>query len=417
MTGSLTETLVHTGDESRRKLRPPIWREIIVALGVIYLSWGIVVAGLAFGSEFLTRQAHANRNPAGLFNAFGAWDGVWYQRITALGYDYDPSKQSSVAYFPMLPTLATTIRSTTGLDALSSLLVVSWTAHIASGIALLLYLRAHGDTHVSVSVLLCFCLWPMGLFFRLAYTESLFVMWLILASYGIQRRWSLISIALLAGAATGTRSAGVAMLLPLLWEVRQRSDSTGRAIFRSIFIVPIATWGLLAYMAFQYVAFGDAAAFAKTQAHWSAQADLPWAERLLAIVTLKPIWSLYVPGSNTHWVARDLTRNPLFSLWFWNGVYFVTCVGIVAYGARKKLITTHEWLLSAGLLAIPYALQGHRMMMLGHGRFTCVVFPAFIVLGKLMAKWPAAATNVVLALMGIQLFYWSALFAAWYYVF
>ena len=57
------------------------------------------------------------------------------------------------------------------------------------------------------------------------------------------------------------------------------------------------------------------------------------------------------------------------------------------------------------------------MKMMGQGRFTCVVFPVFIVLGKLMAKWPAPATNVVFSLMGVQLFYWSALFAAWYYVF
>ena len=188
-------------------------------------------------------------------------------------------------------------------------------------------------------------------------------------------------------------------------------------LLRDRAILAGAVWGLLAYMAYQYVTFGDALAFAKTQAHWSSRPDLPWAERLLAIVTFQPIWSLYVPGSSANWIAHERTRNPLFSLVFWNGVYFMASCGIVAYGARRKLITTHEWLLAVGLLAIPYALQGYRMMMMGQGRFTCVVFPVFIVLGKLMAKWPAPATNVVFSLMGVQLLYWSALFAAWYYVF
>ncbi len=391
--------------------------DLIVAFGIVYISWAIVVAGLAFGAEFLTRQSQIHGNSPGVFQAFGAWDGVWYQRITARGYEYDPSKQSSVAYFPMLPALATTIRSTTGFDALTSLLIVSGVAHLATAITLVFYLQAHGDRHVAENTLLCLCLWPMSFFCRCAYTESLFMMWLVFAAYGLQQRWPLIWIAFLAGAATGTRSAGIAMLLPMLWEVHLRSRSRWQALLTSLFIIPLSIWGLLSYMAYQYLTFGDAFAFATTQVHWSARPDLPWIERMFALVTLQPIWSLYVPGSSSNWATFERVRNPLFSLCFWNGVYFTTCCGLIVYGAHKKLITTHEWLLAAGLLAIPYCLQGYRMMMMGHGRFTCVVFPMFIVLGKMMTKWPATATNVFLALMVVQLFYWPALFAAWYYVF
>ena len=116
----------------------------------------------------------------------------------------------------------------------------------------------------------------------------------------------------------------------------------------------------------------------------------------------------------------ELSRQripPLFSLHFWNAVYFVACAAIVAIGYRRRQLSTHEFLLTIGLLGIPYVLQGYRMMMAGHGRFTCVVFPMFIVLGRWMSTLPVQLTSILWALMAVQLFYWSALFASWNYVF
>lgn len=392
-------------------------RMAVSVLAMAYLTWLIVAGGLAFGSEYLTRRPHPHQNVVGWFPAFGAWDGVWYQRITALGYEYDPHKQSSVAYFPLLPLLAGGIRWATGLDALTSLLVVSLSAHIIGVVVFAQYVRQYGDVASAEAATITFLLWPMSLFLRMAYTESLFVLWLILACYGIRRQWPLVVIALLAGAATGTRSTGVALLLPLAWEIWKRFDTWPRTLVRFAYLMPLALWGLLAYMVFQHAMFGDALAFVKTQNHWSARPDQSPVERLVATATLEPIWSPYVPGSAAYWSNFELARNPLFSLQFWNAAYFVACAAIVAIGYRKRLITTHELLLTVGLLGIPYVLQGYRMMMMGHGRFTCVVFPMFIVLGRWMSAWPAQLTAILWALMAVQLFYWSALFASWNYVF
>jgi len=357
-------------------------------------SGGVVVAGLAFGSEFVFQRPTAGNPGFGLFYAFGAWDGVWYRRITAYGYEYNPSKTSSIAFFPMLPALAGTIRRVTGLDALSSLLIVNTTAHCGAGLALNYYLRRRGcDRTVAVQILLCFLLWPMGLFMRVAYTESLFVLWVLLTFCGFVQRWPLIVVALLAGAATATRSVGVVLLLPL------------------------ATWGLIAFLVYQSVVFGDAFAFARTQAHWSLRPDGPLWPRVLALVTLEPIWCLYVVNPEVQRHILDKTDTPLFSLNLWNSVYFVVCVGSVVYGAIRKLLTRHEVLLSAGLLLVPYTLQAYRMMMLGHGRFTCVVFPMAIVFGTLLGQREPVVGSIVYVLMGVQLFYWSALFAGGYHVY
>lgn len=389
----------------------------IVSLGILYLCWGVVVAGLTFGNEFMVGPQSSESASYSWFQTFGARDGFWYQRIAAYGYDYDPDKQSSVVFFPLFPLLGGTIRAITGLSALPALLIVSWSAYVAAGLALIRYVRGSADPRFAQQVLLCFCLWPMGLFFRVAYTESLFVLLMILAATGLQQRWPLIVIALLAGAASGTRTVGIALLPPLLWEIWRRTPTWQQTILRFLVIAPVAVWGLLGYMIYLQITFGDPLVFASNQERWSVRPELPLLDRVTSLVTLRPIWSLYLPGSEAAVELSDRTDNLLFSLNRWNGIYFVGCTAIIAYGIRKKMLTTHEWMLSAGLLLVPYVLQAHRMVMISQGRFTCVVFPLFLVLGRLIAQCPNAVGNLLFALMGIQLFYWSALFAAGYYVF
>ena len=116
-------------------------------------------------------------------------------------------------------------------------------------------------------------------------------------------------------------------------------------------------------------------------------------------------------------MRHDVTKNMALSLHAWNPVYFLACAGFVGWGAFKRWLTPPEWLLSAGLLLIPYWFQSHRMIMLGHGRFTCVVFPMFLVLGKLLARMPTGVVVILGAFAAAQLVLWSALFSAWYRVF
>ena len=292
-----------------------------------------------------------------------------------------------------------------------SLLATLWTADHSEESSL------QDDSRPSATTLLALCLWPMGLFLRVAYSEAFFLLLAVTILRLLRLRASPLLVAVIAGMATGTRSVGVALLLPLAWDWWQRSSTITGFAARAMVLGPVSCWGLIAYMVFLQVNFGDALLFMTAQQHWAARSDLPWYRNAICLLTLEPIWTVYLPTSPAYWASHEYVQNPLFSLHFWNPIYFVTCVGLVVYGAWKKWLTPPEWLLSIGLLGIPYVLQSYRMMMLGHGRFTCVVFPMYIVLGRLMAKWPAPVTAIVCTLMGIQLFYWSALFAAWHRVF
>lgn len=67
-------------------------------------------------------------------------------------------------------------------------------------------------------VMAIFGLWPLGLFFRMPYAESLFVCGTLVVLYGMVCGWPLLVLALLTGLMTAVRPLGVALTgLPHEW--------------------------------------------------------------------------------------------------------------------------------------------------------------------------------------------------------
>ena len=50
-------------------------------------------------------------------------------------------------------------------------------------------------------------------------------------------------------------------------------------------------------MGYQYAAFGDPLAFAKTQEHWSTRGVVSASDKALALLSYEPIWSVYQSSS------------------------------------------------------------------------------------------------------------------------
>ena len=175
------------------------------------------------------------------------------------------------------------VRTTSALTRLSpyrSALLVSHSFLLAAYCLLYAYVRQRfpeARAGLPVYTLFAFSLFPPTLFMRMAYSESLFVFLTILTMYGIVRRWPVLAIASVIGGATGTRFAGVALLLPLGLHVWCNSGSFKRAAATFVAILPLALWGLTAYILYQWRTFKEPLAFIKTQDHWR----LPRARRSL----------------------------------------------------------------------------------------------------------------------------------------
>jgi hypothetical protein len=382
-----------------------------------------VLLGLMFSSQFVRgpEVGLVTGDRADPLTACIRFDGQHYLDIVQHGYDYDPSQRSTVAFFPAYPLLARVLSSTTGLSAEASLLAVS-NGFLALAFVLLAYyvrLRTSpGQPGLIGWTLLAFGLWPGTFFFRMAYAESLLLCGVLLTLIGIHRRWPLVPLALVAGLTTATRPVGVAATAAFLWYViRLPRERLRGKLGQAALLAPVACWGLLAYMAYQYAMFGSAVAFAQTQENWTFRAPVPrpgLADKLWALATLEPIRGLFDPQSPRFCLRVASGNYLLFSIFFWNPILFLGSAGLMVYGAWRRWLTGPEVVLGGALLAIPYLTRAYEMSMASHARFAAAVVVIYPVLGRLLASWPGPAAGAAVSLSAVLLFYWTALYTAGY---
>lgn len=397
------------------------WRDSLFrGVAWAYLSSLVVLGGVWFGVDCLVRQPHPARNEPGYWNAFGNRDGVAYARIAREGYTYDPKHQSSVVFCPAYPLVGRAITAVFGIPEEVSLMVTSSVCLIAAMILFGRYLAfpdGGRSTDPREYALAAMGLWPTTLFFRMAHTESMFLLILLLTMNAMQRDRSPWLVAVLIGLATAVRFAGCALLVPLVVWLWRRSPNVRSFVGKSLVLTPVACWGVLAYAAFLGIAFGEPLAFATNQGVWWPRDVVPAWRQVLDVATLKPIWSCYLENSPSYWGQFGaLPENPLLNLYFWNPIYFVLTAGLLVVGWRKRWLNSREIALGAALLLIPYVAVGH-MAMRSQARYASVVFPAYIVMGHIAARLPPAVTAALFAISGFLLGTYSALFAAWYHIF
>jgi hypothetical protein len=390
-----------------------------VSTGLLYyyLTSLIAVLGVALGHDYLRPAPHALTKAPDVLAAFANWDGYWYTQIVQGGYAYDPHKNSNVAFFPAFPLLARLLASATGLRPDLALLLVAHLCLAGTFIVLAAYVQRRfpdSPPQLAAYTLLAFGLLPPTFFFRMAYSESLFLLCCALTLYGMQRRWPALALAALAGLATATRPVGVCLLLPLALHLWQRSPGVRSFGVRLLVLAPVACWGLLAYMAYQWQAFDEPLAFARTQAHWRVRPPVPPGEQVQSLLTLEPVRSVFDSDSACYWRRHERDANVLFSLHLANPIWWLLALGALGLGAWKRWLNGAEVLLAAGLLLVPYATRGHEMCMGAMARFAAAALPLYLVLGRLLAALPVPAAAAVLSVSGFLMGAYAALFAAWY---
>lgn len=347
-----------------------------------------------------------------------AWDGIWYMRIVSDGYSYDAERSSSVAFFPAYPLAARTVMLVTGLPAEASLLAVSHGSLILALLFLFRYVRLRfqeAPPSVWCYSVISAAVFPTTFYWRMAYTESLFVLLAVVVLYGIERGWKPLYVALWIGLATATRLTGIALFVPLTYDV-WRKHSPREALRKLAALAPVSIWGLGLYVGYQAWEFGEPLAFKQTQVHWQER-EMP--DGFSAIVadylTFEPIRGVYRPECECYW-ANDPPRNSAaLSLQFMNPVYVLLTAGLVAVGWGRGWLNRKEVLLSIVLVLIAYVLQGYRTCMVSQARYVSVAFPQYIVVGHLLARLPTLVSVVLLVASGAILATYAAMFTSWYW--
>lgn len=145
------------------------WRRRLMAGVVVYgMTTFIVFLGSRLGSDARTIGHH----PAITFHdgcsVYLNADGRHYLSIARNGYDYDSSRASLVAFFPMYPLASRSIAWGTGLRHELALLVAAHVFLVGAFIVFALYVRqpqGRDEGRVVGFTLLAFGLFPPSFFF------------------------------------------------------------------------------------------------------------------------------------------------------------------------------------------------------------------------------------------------------------
>jgi len=408
-------------DDQRRVRRFLSKRNCALCLGVItfLITSTPVVLGVLIAVSTTEKS---------ILEACSSYDGQHYREIAVASYSYDPAKPSNIAFFPAYPLLVRLFRVAISWSAISFLLVVPNLCLLASFVLLFKYLRARngalkycdddpsketecvGFNSAQLIAVLAFGLFPTSFFYRMAYSESIFLLGSIVTLLAIAQKRCVVLVALCAGFTTATRPVGIALLLPVLLYLWQLAPSWQRFFLRACWVAPLALWGLLAYMAFQWLEFGDPLAFAKTQSHWLIGSNKYHDEKWLSLLAFEPIWRVYDSSYPGYW-EKIGPPNVFWNLQFANPLLYVSIFALVIVGIVRGWLNRFEVSFSIGVLLIPYVTRAAEMCFASHGRFAAVAFPAYIVAGKLIASWPNYLKIIIGLLFAALLCLYTVCFA------
>ena len=389
---------------------------ILSGLACYFFTSVLAIFGVMVGADFVKDGPRAPIQRSTGLLVFANFDGRGYCGIIENGYAYDPKVQSNVAYFPAVPLVARFVSYLTGISSAESMLLV---AHLClAGVFVMMNFYMQERSAFTASwVLIGMGLAPLSFFFRMAYSESFFLLVTITALFGMRRSWPVPVIALLVGLASATRPVGVALLAPFFMHIFVMEKTSKGSWLKCVSCLLLACWGILAYMLFQWLAFNDPLAFAKTQTHFRFHPPVSLGEQVISLITLEPIWSVYDPASPCYWQHQDAGASVFFSVQFANPIFFLMTIGLIVLGGINGWLNRYEILLAAGLLLIPYLTRSHEMCMGSMGRYAAVVFPVYLVAGQILARMPAPAAVSVLAFSGFWMCIYAALFASWHLVY
>ena len=193
---------------------------------------------------------------------FSHWDGKWYKRIATIGYDFaNDGEWHSIAFFPLFPLLSRGVMML-GLPFEVAGTIVNNLALLGAMFVLYLWVEERcgiGEARWSTAVL-AWC--PYSLYGTVIYTEGLFLLLTTAALRAFDRRqhaWA----ALWGAMATATRGTGIT-LIPAFVFVAWRERRSAVAYAASL----AASVGLLLFVLFCAIRFGDPLAFAHVQKAW-----------------------------------------------------------------------------------------------------------------------------------------------------
>lgn len=309
------------------------------------------------------------------------WDAGWYLDIVRSGYQYVPGRSTNIAFFPLFPALIGAFqRVLPGSDVFAALVVV----HLALlGAAVYVYqiVKLDFGPRVAWRTLFFLLIFPSAFFYSAVYAESLLLFTLAGSLYHARRgQW--LRAGLFGAAASATKLVALLLPIPLLLEALSQRALTLRRP-RALLAPLLTPLGGLAYFAYLQYQFGDWRVFFRVEDTWHRDAFSP--------VFLMGVKRLF--GNGSALIYYPATSAPLRSFWLLVDttlLWIFLAIGVYLWFRVRP---------SYGALVLVFALvpafSGSPQSM---NRYLAVLFPAFILLGRLRSETARTAITIVFTL-------------------
>jgi len=327
-----------------------------------------------FGYILLTASKYsgAQVNLAVFFSSWDHWDAQRYLAIAQYGY----KTPFDFAFFPLFPLLTTLL--TPPLGSWSYLIVGMVISNGALlGTLFVLYQLAvdSGGEQVARRTLLYLCIFPTAFFFFAAYNESLFLLCVTGAFLALRKqRWWLVG--LLGFFATLTRSAGILLVAPYLYELWQARESLfvrKRTLIFAAMPIVLIPLGLLLYSLYCWKMTGNPLVFASVQYHWARHLSWPWVGIWQALFEF--FWNQPFGSFNEVHVLLDLSATLAFLM-----------LAVVGRRQLRGSYTLWTGFLLLYIILTP-SIDQHDSL-ISNQRFVLEMFPAFMTLALLGIQKP-----------------------------
>jgi hypothetical protein len=403
---------VRDSEAFRAAVRIGLSSRLAVLLVAIFaaLSFGPASDGLArenadkFDDPALT---HALADP--LLAPLARWDSVWYLRIADSGYGDSAPR---AAFFPLYPLLVRGVGTLLG-GSHGALLVAAYLVSLVAFVAALALLYRLTELELGRRlgrpVLLLLAVFPAAVYFGAPYAESLFLLLAVGAFYAARTgRWAWAGAC--AGLASGTRSAGLLLVIPLAliwwsWRPRRLRDAAW---------LLLALVGIVAYAAWLGLVEGDALRFLDVQEAWSRELSVPlagaWDGFVAAVYGVRQLAS----GSRSP-VYFEVAAGDPFRIAAINVMLFATLVfAVVACaGVLRRLPRPYGvWVAASLVLPLTFPVTPQPLMSLP--RFVAVLFPVFMWLAIVCEE--RRVTDLVAGASAVGLGLFTAQYASWHWI-
>ncbi|HEY7342333.1 MAG TPA: glycosyltransferase family 39 protein [Ktedonobacterales bacterium] len=365
------------------------WEYLVVQAAMIWLVSRLALISFTFFSLILTYREGTSR--ASMLNAWFRYDAINYVNIATQGY----VAPKDSAFFPLYPMLIYGGSFLFGNTVLIAV-IISNLGTLAACIGLArLSVDEGGDEHTARWSVLALLSWPLGFFLAAGYTEGIFLAFAVWCLWSMRRGhlgrkyWYLAATCAFFG--TLTRSTGVILFLPLLYEfarqhgwveqIRKRTFSfcLDRAdispLVAIVAAIPLA-FGL--FSGFCLLRYGDVLMWVHIQIQWDRVS--------------MPIWDSIWKTVRYHLSFLPLSYFQGHTLI--DSLPFLVIVIVAIIGARRLPLAFTLYL--AGLifliLSSPREIADNAVYLVSAGRFSLAALPAFLLIGRWSERLPGAAT-------------------------